>query len=440
MNKIAVIGTGYVGLVSGTCLADFGMEITCIDNDTEKINALNNGIVPLYEPGLDIMIEKNCYYKRLNFSTDTKKAVEENEVIFIAVGTPPKEDGSADLQYVLKAAEEIASYMNGYKVIVNKSTVPVGTGLKIKEAIGDILKRRKVNFSFDIVSNPEFLREGAAVRDFIHPERVVLGADSQKAIDIMKEVYRVLYINETPFLITNLQTAELIKYASNAFLASKIAFINELTELCEKVGADIQQVSKGMGMDTRIGSKFLHAGPGYGGSCFPKDTKALTKTAKDNRCTLNIVEAAIIANENQKRRMAEKIISAMENVEGKTLSVLGLSFKPETDDMREAPSITIINSLFEKGARFRVYDPQGLKEAKCIFENIKASITYCINEYEACRDADAVIIITEWNQFRNLNLSKIKNLMKGNHFFDLRNIYDPEKLKQNGFIYISVGR
>jgi UDPglucose 6-dehydrogenase len=440
MYSIAVVGSGYVGLVSGTCIADFGMEVTCVDNDVKKIEALNKGIIPIYEPGLNELVERNRYYKRLKFTTDIQKAVEENDVIFIAVGTPPADDGSADLQYVMQVAREIAKYMNGYKVIVDKSTVPVGTGQKVKNVINEILRERGVSYEFDVVSNPEFLREGAAIRDFTHPDRVVIGAEAEKAVEIMKEVYRVLYLNETPFLATNVETAELIKYASNAFLATKISFINELTELCEKVGADIQHISKGMGMDGRIGSKFLHAGPGYGGSCFPKDTQALTRIAKNYGCELSIVEATINSNMSQKLRMVDMIVASMGGVAGKTLAILGLAFKPETDDMREAPAITIIEELYKKGAKFKVYDPQAFKEAKWRFKNMNDRIEYCNDEYEAVKSSDALVIVTEWNQFRNLNLRKALESMNDNFFFDLRNIYNQVKVSAQGFRYYSVGR
>lgn len=440
MNNIAVIGTGYVGLVTGACLADFGMNVTCVDNNSEKIRNLMNGIMPIYEARLEDLVTRNCYNKRLFFTEDIKKAVENNSVIFIAVGTPPRDDGSADLRYVIEAAKEIANNMNGYKVIVNKSTVPVKTGKLVKEVVSVILKQRGVNYEFDVVSNPEFLREGAAIRDFTHPDRVVIGADSEKAINIMKEVYRVLYLNETPFLITNVETAELIKYASNAFLAAKITFINELSELCEKVNANVQHVSKGMGMDGRIGSKFLHAGPGYGGSCFPKDTKAITQIAKNHGCSLSIVEATIAANERQKLRLVKKINEVMGDLKDKTITVLGLAFKPETDDMREAPALTIITELAKLGAKFKVYDPKAFKEAKWRFEKINYEIEYCTDEYSAAENSDALIILTEWNQFRNLDLVKIKEKMKGNYFFDFRNIYNAKALKKFNFDYYSIGR
>lgn len=440
MNNIAVIGTGYVGLVTGACLADFGMNVTCVDNNSEKIRNLINGIMPIYEARLEDLVTRNCYNKRLFFTEDIKKTVENNSVIFIAVGTPPRDDGSADLRYVIEAAKEIANNMNGYKVIVNKSTVPVKTGKLVKEVVSVILKERGVNYEFDVVSNPEFLREGAAIRDFTHPDRVVIGADSEKAINIMKEVYRVLYLNETPFLITNVETAELIKYASNAFLAAKITFINELSELCEKVNANVQHVSKGMGMDGRIGSKFLHAGPGYGGSCFPKDTKAITQIAKNHGCSLSIVEATIAANERQKLRLVKKINEVMGDLKDKTITVLGLAFKPETDDMREAPALTIITELAKLGAKFKVYDPKAFKEAKWRFEKINYEIEYCTDEYSAAENSDALIILTEWNQFRNLDLVKIKEKMKGNYFFDFRNIYNAKALKELKFNYYSIGR
>lgn len=440
MNKIAVIGSGYVGLVSGTCLSDFGMEVTCVDNDINKIQSLQNSEIPIYEPGLLSLVERNVYYKRLRFTTDMKSAVENNSVIFIAVGTPPADDGSADLQYVMQVAEGIGMYMNDYKVIVDKSTVPVGTGQRVKEKINQVLQKRGVNCEFDIVSNPEFLREGSAIQDFTHPDRIVIGAESERAILIMKEVYRVLYLNETPFLVSNIETAELVKYASNAFLATKITFINELTELCENIGADIQHISMGMGMDGRIGRKFLHAGPGYGGSCFPKDTQALSKIAKEYGCSLSIVDSTIRANHSQKLRMVERIKELMGDVSGSCIAVLGLAFKPETDDMREAPAATIISELYHCGASFKVYDPQAFKEARWRFEKMKDRITYCENEYEAVKGSDALVIVTEWNQFRNLNLSDIYLLMKDHYFFDLRNIYDSDQVVKEGFKYYSVGK
>lgn len=440
MYNIAVVGTGYVGLVTGTCLSDFGLNVICVDNNKDKIENLNDGIIPIYEPGLESIIERNAYYRRLSFTTNIKEAVEASDVIFIAVGTPPAEDGSADLRYVKEVAADIARYMNGYKIIVNKSTVPVGTGKLVTKIIKGELEKRGTNHDYDVVSNPEFLREGSALYDFTHPDRVVVGTESHKAKEIMRNVYRVLYLNETPFVETNIETAEMIKYASNAFLAMKITFINEVANLCEKVGANIQHVAKAMGRDGRISSKFLHSGPGYGGSCFPKDTKALAKTGRDNGAPITLIETTVSANENQKRIMAEKIVNSLDGVEGKELAILGLSFKPKTDDMREAPSITILNELAEKGAKFKVYDPVAMEEAKMVFQNINEKINYCEDEYEAIKDSDALIIITEWNQFRNLDLDRVKQDLKQRYFFDLRNIYERELLEQRGFKYIAVGQ
>lgn len=440
MNNIAVIGTGYVGLVTGSCLSDFGMRVTCVDKDRIKIERLQAGVIPIYEPGLEPIVERNVYYKRLFFTTDIRKAVEENEVIFIAVGTPPMEDGSADLQHVKDVATDIAKYMNGYKVIVNKSTVPVGTGKLVKEIVRSELARRGADYEFDVVSNPEFLREGSAVHDFTHPDRVVIGCDSERAREIMRNVYRVLYLNETPFVETNVETAEMIKYASNAFLAMKITFINEIANLCEKVGADVQDVARAMGKDGRIGSKFLHPGPGYGGSCFPKDTKALVRIGRDHGSPVTLIEATVAANENQKKLMVEKIQAVMGELAGKTLAVLGLAFKPNTDDMREAPSLTILNELAGKGARFRVYDPIAMDEAKKRLQHLEDHIVYCEDEYQTMDGADALVIITEWNQFRNLDLSRVKSLLKQPVFFDFRNIYRRETMEKEGFTYVAVGQ
>lgn len=440
MNKIAIVGTGYVGLVTGACLSDFGLNIICVDNDKEKIDSLHKGIIPIYEPGLELIVERNVYYKRLSFTTDIKMAVEEADVIFIAVGTPPAEDGSADLQYVEAVARDIGRYMNGYKVIVDKSTVPIGTGQRVKGWVKEELEKRGVSYDFDVVSNPEFLREGSAVYDFTHPDRVVIGAESKKAMEIMKEVYRVLYLNETPFIETNIETAEMIKYASNAFLAMKITFINEVANLCEKVGADVQDVARAMGRDGRISPKFLNPGPGYGGSCFPKDTLALAKIGKQYGAPMTLVEQTVKANENQKMLMAKKIEDQLGDLKDKQLAILGLAFKPNTDDMREAPSITILNELAQKGARFKVYDPQAYKEAKWRLENIKDRITYCDNEYETMEDSDALVIITEWNQFRKLDLDRVKKLLKQPYFFDFRNIYRKEYMEKQGFHYFGVGQ
>ncbi|WP_148359278.1 UDP-glucose dehydrogenase family protein [Peribacillus simplex] len=439
MSKIAVVGTGYVGLVSGAILSDFGHTVTCVDVNENKIDDLINGIIPIYEPGLESIVQKNHYYKRLDFTTDIQNAVENNDVIFIAVGTPPTDDGSADLQYVLSVAKSIGTYMNGYKVIVDKSTVPVGTGQKVKDMINSTLIEREVEYPFDVVSNPEFLREGSAVQDFTHPDRVVIGAESQRAFEIMKEVYRVLYLNETPLVETNIETAEMIKYAANAFLAMKITFINEIANVCEKVGADVQKVAKAMGQDGRISPKFLHAGPGYGGSCFPKDTMALAKIAQDYGETISLIETTVKANERQKMKMVDKIINAMGDIEGKTLAILGITFKPNTDDMRDAPSLVILPELAKHGAKFKIYDPEGLKEGIWRLEGIKESIIWSENTYEAIENTDATVILTEWNEFRTLDLDKVRNLNGGRFFFDLRNIYNKNVMLEEGFKYYGVG-
>ena len=440
MNAIGIIGSGYVGLVSGTCLADFGLTVTCVDVDEGKINQLKQGIVPIYEPGLQDLLERNAYYRRLQFTTDIETAISSNDVLFIAVGTPPAEDGSADLRDVLSAARSIGRFMNGYKVIVNKSTVPVGTGRLVRDEVLKALEARGVEFPFDVVSNPEFLREGSAIQDFTHPDRVVLGVESPRAEALMREVYRVLFLNETPFVITNLETAELIKYAANAFLAVKITFINEVANLCEQVGADVQQVSLAMGKDGRIGSKFLHPGPGYGGSCFPKDTRALAYTARSNHAPMSIVEAAIGANGRQMLRMVDKVAQAMGDLQGKTLGVLGLTFKPNTDDMREAPSLTILPELVRLGARLRVFDPKQEKEGGWRFRELGDAISFCTDEYEALTGADALILMTEWNQFRSLDLGRIRACMNAYWFFDFRNVYTRVEAERAGFVYEGVGR
>lgn len=442
MLNIGVIGTGYVGLVQGVIMSEFGMNVICMDVIEEKIEMLKNGQVPIYETGLKELMDKNVEDGRLTFSTDIKTTTENSDVIFIAVGTPPKEDGSADLTYVLEVAENIAKHMNGYKVIVDKSTVPVGTGKLVRETIQKILDERNVDFEFDIVSNPEFLREGKAVRDCLTPDRVVIGTDSEKAKDIMKKVYDVLYINQTPFLFTNIETAEMIKYASNAFLAVKISYINELALLAEKVGANIQEVARGMGMDGRISPKFLHAGPGYGGSCFPKDTKAIADIARKYGEELKVVEAAISANKKQKMKMVEKItdkIGEGNRLDNKVIAILGLSFKPDTDDMRDAPSIDIINGLVDKGAKIQAFCPQGIKEAKWRLADIKESIIYAKSEYEAVEGADILVLMTEWHQFRGMNLTRIKDNMRDNYFFDLRNVYSKNKAVREIFNYFAVG-
>ncbi len=441
MIRIGIVGTGYVGLVTGVCLSDFGWQVSCADRNADMIGQLNSGRVTIYEPGLEDLLSRNLYYKRVSFTTDIEQLINQSDVIFIAVGTPQRPDGSADLSDVYEAAHQIGRTMSSYKIIVGKSTVPVGTGQAVKGIIKEELENRGLDMDFDVVSNPEFLRQGSAIQDFTHADRVVIGAESQRAIDIMKEVYRVLYINETPFLTVNIETAELIKYASNAFLATKISFVNELSELCEKSGANIQQVAKGMGMDGRIGPKFLHAGPGYGGSCFPKDTKALVSIGAMYQCELGIVKATINANERQKKRMAEKIKKEMGPLEGKLFGILGLSFKNNTDDMREAPALTILKELSSSGARLKAYDPKSMEKASNYFYDLKIEILrYCEDEYDTAEDTDAIVILTEWNQFRSLDMDRIKASMRGEHFFDLRNIYNNDIMTGKGFKYFSVGR
>lgn len=442
MIKIGVIGTGYVGLVQGVVLADFGMDVICMDVITEKIDMLKKGIIPIYEPGLKELLDKNVKAGRLHFSTDIKETVENSDVIFIAVGTPENEDGSCNLSYVKAVAGAIGTFMNGYKVIVNKSTVPVGTGKLVKQIIKSELEHRGVSIEFDVVSNPEFLREGKAVHDCLLPDRVVIGAESEKAIEIMKKVYDVLYINQTPFLITNIETAEMIKYASNAFLAVKISFINEMALLADKVGANIQEIARGMGMDGRISPKFLHAGPGYGGSCFPKDTKAIVDTARQYGEEMLVIQAAIEANEKQKRKISQRIIDTIskeQDMKETVIAIWGLSFKPDTNDMRNAPSIDIISALVKAGARIRAYCPQGMEEAKWQLKEFEDSISYCENEYEVVKGADALVLITEWNQFRDVYMDKVKVLMRNNYFFDLRNVFSKEPEIKNMFKYFGVG-
>ena len=430
---ICIIGTGYVGLITGACFAEFGMDVTCVDKDLKKIKSLKKGMVPFYEPGLEELLQRNIKANRIHFSTSIAEAIDHSLVIFIAVGTPPRGDGSADMRYVEEVAKEIAGHMKSYKVVVTKSTVPVGTGEKLRKIVS---KNLREHVDFDIVSNPEFLREGAGIEDFMRPNRVVIGASSDQATAIMKDLYRPLYLIETPVVITDVKTAELIKYASNAFLATKISFINELSNLCESVGADVQVVAKAMGLDRRIGPKFLHAGPGYGGSCFPKDTLALLQIAKENNVNLDLVKAVIIVNEKQKEKMAKKIKNTIGVLKGKTICLLGLSFKPNTNDIRESPALFIINRLLKEGAKIRVYDPAAMPDTMEIFPKL----TYCKDSYDAVKGADAVIIATEWNQFRNLDIGRIKTLARGNYFFDLRNIYEPDKVRKAGFIYYSVGR
>jgi len=430
--QIAMIGTGYVGLVSGACLSEFGHEVACIDNDGGKIEALEAGRMPIFEPGLEEVVAANVKAGRLSFSKDLKSAVAGADAVFIAVGTPSRRgDGHADLSYVFAACEEIARGLDGYTVIVTKSTVPVGTGRKVEE----IIRKARPDAEFDVASNPEFLREGSAIEDFRRPDRIVVGTDSNRARTVMTEVYRPLYLNETPILFTARETAELIKYASNAFLATKITFINEMADICEKVGADVQDVARGIGLDGRIGSKFLHAGPGFGGSCFPKDTLALLKTSQQVGAPTAIVEAVVNVNEARKAQMAEKIGQALGDPKGKTIAVLGLTFKPNTDDMRDAPSLAIVPALQKKGAIVRAYDPEGAHEAKNLLD-----IDLCRDAYEAIDGADAVVIITEWNEFRALDLERVRSLLKTPLMIDLRNIYRPQQMAEAGFRYISVGR
>ncbi len=432
---ICVVGTGYVGLVTGACLADFGNNVTCVDNDAAKIAKLHEGVMPIYEPGLDTLVEKNAKAGRLRFSTELAPALKEALVIFIAVGTPPKEDGSADLSYVIQVAESIADNLNGYKVVVTKSTVPTGTGQLIERIIGENSTGEN---PFSVVSNPEFLREGSAIADFMRPDRVVIGARDTQAVAIMKDIYSPLYLIETPFVITNVESSELIKYASNAFLATKITFINEVAELCERLGADVHHVARGMGLDKRIGPKFLHPGPGYGGSCFPKDTQALTEIARKAGRPFEIVEAVVAVNDRIKSGAIERVRSAMDNeVSGKLVAVLGLSFKPETDDMRDSPSIPLIESLVGDGARVRAFDPEAMVNAR---QYLPEQVEYCADSYEAVAGADALIIVTEWNQFRSLDMQRIHAALRHPTVIDLRNIYDPQRMRDHGFDYFSVGR
>ena len=430
---IAVIGTGYVGLVTGACFAEFGVEVTCVDVDAEKITRLANGDVPIYEPGLDQLVEKNAHAGRLRFTTDFKSAVEQALVIFLAVGTPPKEDGSVDLRYIDSAARSIAEYMDGYKVIVTKSTVPIGTGEHLRRLIRE---HQKTRTNFGIVSNPEFLREGAAINDFMRPDRVVIGSRDEEAIAIMRDLYRPLYLIEAPFVITSLEAAELIKYAANAFLATKISFINEVANLCDSIGCDVHDVARGIGTDRRIGSKFLHPGPGFGGSCFPKDTRALASVARAYGCESRIVDAVIEVNRRQRAAMVPKIEKLVGEIHGKTIAVLGLSFKPQTDDMREAPSLDIIRDLLERGATVRAYDPVAMPEAA----KIMPDIVYAEDEYAAVSGADALVFVTEWNQFRALDMKRVRELMRSPKIADLRNIYEPVAMRELGFDYIGVGR
>jgi UDPglucose 6-dehydrogenase len=436
--RVAMIGTGYVGLVSGACFADFGHVVTCIDKDASKIERLKAGQIPIFEPGLEGLVAANVREGRLFFDTDAKAAVRGADAVFIAVGTPSRRgDGYADLSYVYAAAEEIAADLDGFTVVVTKSTVPVGTGDEIEA----IINRTRPEADFAVVSNPEFLREGAAINDFKRPDRVVVGTEEPRAKDVMNELYRPLFLNETPILFTARRTSELIKYAANAFLAMKITFINEMADLCEAVGADVQLVSRGIGLDGRIGAKFLHAGPGYGGSCFPKDTLALVRTAVDAGAPLRLVEATVASNDARKHRMADKVAQALSStpggdLAGKTIGLLGLTFKPNTDDMRDAPALAIIPALQAMGARVQAFDPEGMEEAK----KMLTGVDFRAGPYEAAQGADAVVIVTEWDRFRALDLERLKTIMRAPVIVDLRNVYRPEDLRSRGFTYVSVGR
>ena len=431
--RVAMIGTGYVGLVSGACFADFGHDVTCIDKDAGKIERLEQGIMPIYEPGLDVLVGANVKAGRLKFATTPHEAVAAADAVFIAVGTPSRRgDGHADLSYVYAVAEEIAALVQGFTVVVTKSTVPVGTGDEIEK----IIKRIRPDADVAVVSNPEFLREGAAINDFKRPDRVVVGIEDERARAVMTELYRPLNLNESPLLFTGRRTSELIKYAANAFLAMKITFINEIADLCEAVGADVQQVARGIGTDNRIGSKFLHAGPGYGGSCFPKDTLALVRTAVDYESPIKLIETTVAVNDARKKAMADKVIKALGgSVEGKTIGVLGLTFKPNTDDMRDAPSLDIVPALLAKGAKVQAFDPEG-HEAKAML----TGVDFKDGPYDVAEGADALVIITEWDQFRALDLDRVKELMKGSVLVDLRNVYRPGEMQGRGFEYTGIGR
>src|SRR5258705_8792909 len=430
---IAVIGTGYVGLVTGACFAEFGVDVTCVDVDEEKIERLLKGVMPIYEPGLEHLVSKNTQAGRLRFTTDVQQAIEQALVIFLAVGTPPRSDGSPDLSFVESAAGSIAEHMNGYKVVVTKSTVPIGTGEHIRKLITE---RKKTRAGFGVVSNPEFLREGAAINDFMRPDRVVIGSRDEEAIAIMRDLYRPLYLIEAPFVVTSLEAAELTKYAANAFLATKISFINEIATLCESIGCDVHDVARAIGMDKRIGSKFLHPGPGFGGSCFPKDTQALASVARQFGRDSIIVDAVIEVNRRQRLAMIPKIEELLGDRTGKTVAILGLAFKPEADDMREAPAIDIISGLLERGATVRAYDPVAMTEAA----KVMPEVSFTRDEYEAVKDADELVFVTEWNQFQALDMGRVRDLMKSPRIADLRNIYDPADMRALGFEYVGVGR
>jgi len=432
--RIAMIGTGYVGLVSGACFSEFGTRVICVDKDSGKIRLLENGDIPIYEPGLQALVSKNIASGRLSFTTDMEPAVKNADAVFISVGTPSRRgDGHADLSYVYAAATEIAEAIDGYTVVVTKSTVPVGTGREVQR----IMRATNPDADFDVVSNPEFLREGSAIEDFMRPDRVIIGTNSEAAANILRELYRPLYLLETPVLHTNIETAELIKYAANTFLATKITFINEISDLCEKVGANVQEVARGIGLDGRIGQKFLHAGPGYGGSCFPKDTRALVQTATEHGTPLKVVETVVGVNSERKKKMSEKIVTACGgSVQNKTIAILGLTFKPNTDDMRESPSLSIVPALQTAGATIRAFDPQGMGEARELLPNT----IFCSNAYEAMAGANALVVVTEWNEFRLLDLERVKELLLDPVMVDLRNIYNADEIARVGLNYYSVGR
>jgi UDPglucose 6-dehydrogenase len=435
--NVCIIGTGYVGLVTGACFADFGVQVVCADHDAEKIAALQAGEIPIYEPGLEGLVERNVREGRLSFTTDTAAAIDASLIVFIAVPTPPREDGSTDLAAVEAVAREIGRAMDGYKVVVTKSTVPVGTSTQVRGWIQEELAGAEQMVNFSVASNPEFLREGAAISDFMRPDRVVVGTEDDQATAILKDLYRPLYLIEAPVVLTNIATAELTKYAANAFLATKISFINEVANVCEQVGADVHAIARGIGLDRRIGSKFLHAGPGFGGSCFPKDTRSLAHFAREVGRPVEIVETVIRVNQRQRERMVDKVIGALDgDVEGKTVGVLGLSFKPETDDMRDAPSVDIISALQQQGAKVRAYDPQAMSEAKKLLPDLDL----CDNAYEACSGADALVLVTEWNQFRMLDLARVRSLLRRPVIVDLRNVYEPGPMREQGFAYVCVGR
>jgi len=432
--RVAMIGSGYVGLVSGACFSQFGHHVVCIDKEQAKIDALRAGRMPIYEPGLDKLVADNVHAGRLSFSTELAPAVAAADAVFIAVGTPSRRgDGHADLTYVFAAAEEIADALDGYTVVVTKSTVPVGTGAKVDA----IIRKRRPGAAVDVASNPEFLREGSAIEDFMRPDRVVVGTDSARAREVMNQLYRPLYLNRTPILATSRETAELIKYAANAFLATKISFINEMADLCERLGGDVQDVAHGIGLDGRIGRKFLHAGPGYGGSCFPKDTLALVRTAQDAGAPSRIVEAVVGVNESRKKAMVKRVLAACDgSVKGKTVAVLGLTFKPNTDDMRDAPSLDIVPALLKAGAKVRVFDPEGMQEARKLLDGVE----WCVDAYATMPEADCLLIITEWNEFRALDLDRVRDMVRRPVLVDLRNIYSPADMAKAGFHYHSIGR